>query len=241
MLALLSRPLTRRLSRGVLLALPLATSAPLAAQRLYRLEVSPVVVVTTYDSKLELKTSFGAGLRLGYWVAGPLSLEVEGTFASAATSTSLAEDVTALTIGGSALANFGIGRHSSFLVRAGYAQADYGTCPDVSIPGAGPCGSSGVGQGGLGVRIAFTPTLMARIDGVASHSFAEPTFTNLALHAGMSVMIGSKPLVDGDGDRVYDLHDDCPGTVLGALVDKRGCPTDRDGDAVPDGLDRCPG
>ena len=233
-------PMTR-VSCGASIALLLATSAPLVAQRLYRLEVSPVVIYTTYDSKLELKSSFGAGLRVGYWVTGPLSLELEGTYAKAVTSTSLADHVTALTIGGSALGNFGIGKHSTFFVRAGYAQADYGTCPDVSIPGAGPCGSSGVGQGGLGARIALTPTLMARIDGVVSHSFADPQFTNFALHAGMSVMIGSKPLVDGDGDRVYDRYDDCPGTVLGALVDKRGCPTDRDGDSVPDGLDRCPG
>jgi OOP family OmpA-OmpF porin len=91
------------------------------------------------------------------------------------------------------------------------------------------------------MRIGLTQTLMVRVDGVASHSFADPPFTNLQLHAGMSLMIGSEPLVDGDGDRIYDRYDDCAETPLGALVDKRGCPTDRDGDAVPDGLDRCPG
>ena len=230
-----------RPSCGVAVALLLATAVPLGAQRLYRLEVSPVASYTSYDSQLELKPSIGAGLRLGYWVAGPLSLEAEGTYARAVTSTSLGEDVTAFTIGGSALGNFGLGGSSSFFVRAGYAQADFGTCPDVSIPGAGPCGSSGVAQGGLGMRIGLTQTIMVRVDGVASHSFTDPKFTNLALHAGMSLMIGSEPLVDRDLDRVYDRYDDCQGTVPGALVDKRGCPTDQDGDAVPDGLDRCPG
>ncbi|MDH5284132.1 MAG: OmpA family protein, partial [Gemmatimonadota bacterium] len=87
----------------------------------------------------------------------------------------------------------------------------------------------------------FTPTLMARLDGVVSHSFASLEFTNFALNAGLSVMIGSKRLVDSDGDRVYDRYDDCPGTPLGALVDKNGCATDHDGDSIPDGLDRCPG
>jgi hypothetical protein len=228
-----------RISRGALLLL-LVISTPLAAQRLYRLEVSPVATVTSYDGVLELKPSVGGGLRLGYWIAGPVSVEAEGTYARAVTKSSTTH-LTAVTLGGSVLANFGVGTNSSVFVRAGYAQADYGTCPDVSVPGAGPCGSSGVAQGGLGTRIAFTPTLMARLDGVVSHSFASLEFTNFALNAGMSVMIGSKRLVDSDGDRVYDRYDDCPGTPLGALVDKNGCPTDHDGDSIPDGLDRCPG
>jgi outer membrane protein OmpA-like peptidoglycan-associated protein len=54
-------------------------------------------------------------------------------------------------------------------------------------------------------------------------------------------MVGSKPLVDTDGDGVFDRYDRCAETRLGALVDKKGCPTDQDGDGVPDGLDRCPG
>ena len=54
-------------------------------------------------------------------------------------------------------------------------------------------------------------------------------------------MIGSKPLVDSDGDRVYDRSDKCASTPAGALVDKHGCPTDTDADGVADGLDRCPG
>jgi len=227
-----------RISRVALLLL-LVASAPLAAQRLYRLEVSPVATVTSYDGVLELKPSVGGGLRLGYWITGPLSIEAEGTYARAVTKSSTTH-LHAVTLGGSALANFGIGTNSSLFIRAGYAQADYGSCPAVSVPGAGPCGSSGVAQGGIGTRIALTPTLMARLDGVVSHSFASLKFTNFSANAGLSVMIGSKRLVDSDGDRVYDRYDDCPGTPLGALVDKHGCATDHDGDSVPDGLDRCP-
>jgi hypothetical protein len=228
-----------RISRGALLLL-LVPSAPLAAQRLYRLEVSPVATVTSYDGLLELKPSVGGGLRVGYWITGPLSIEAEGTYARAVTKSSTTH-LNAVTLGGSALANFGIGTNSSIFVRAGYAQADYGTCPAVSIVDSlRTCGASGVAQGGIGTRIALTPTLMARLDGVVGHSFASRKFTNFALNAGMSVMIGSKPLVDSDGDRVYDRYDDCPGTPLGALVDKHGCATDHDGDSVPDGLDRCP-
>ncbi|TFG51926.1 MAG: hypothetical protein E4H38_00390, partial [Gemmatimonadales bacterium] len=91
-----------RISRGTLLLL-LLTSAPLAAQRLYRLEVSPVATVTSYDGVLELKPSVGGGLRLGYWVVGPLSIEAEGTYARAVTKSSTTH-LTAVTLGGSALA-----------------------------------------------------------------------------------------------------------------------------------------
>nr|MBN2278703.1 OmpA family protein [candidate division Zixibacteria bacterium] len=45
---------------------------------------------------------------------------------------------------------------------------------------------------------------------------------------------------DSDKDGVNDNKDNCPGTPLGAKVDKNGCPIDTDGDGVYDGLDQCP-
>ena len=45
---------------------------------------------------------------------------------------------------------------------------------------------------------------------------------------------------DSDGDGVMDGKDQCPGTPLGAVVDKKGCPVDSDKDGVPDGIDKCP-
>jgi OOP family OmpA-OmpF porin len=46
--------------------------------------------------------------------------------------------------------------------------------------------------------------------------------------------------MDSDGDGVPDGKDQCPGTPLGAIVDKKGCPIDSDKDGVPDGIDKCP-
>ena len=65
-------------------------------------------------------------------------------------------------------------------------------------------------------------------------------FSNVALQGGVSLMLGSKPLLDADGDGVFDRYDRCAETRLGALVDKHGCSADQDSDGVPDGLDRCP-
>lgn len=42
---------------------------------------------------------------------------------------------------------------------------------------------------------------------------------------------------DGDGDGVNDMEDECAGTPEGAPVDKRGCPTDTDGDGYADYMD----
>jgi len=46
--------------------------------------------------------------------------------------------------------------------------------------------------------------------------------------------------LDGDGDGVPDIRDECLNTPFGAIVKKSGCPADSDGDGVVDGLDDCP-
>jgi OOP family OmpA-OmpF porin len=45
---------------------------------------------------------------------------------------------------------------------------------------------------------------------------------------------------DRDGDGVPDTWDKCPDTPRGVEVDARGCPLDSDGDGVYDYLDKCP-
>jgi outer membrane protein OmpA-like peptidoglycan-associated protein len=45
---------------------------------------------------------------------------------------------------------------------------------------------------------------------------------------------------DKDGDGVPDGKDTCPDTPKGATVDAKGCPADKDGDGVFDGIDTCP-
>jgi len=222
------------------LALLGTTAAPLAAQHLYRLEVSGAGGYHLYDSKTELSSTFGAALRLGYWLTGPLSLEVEGTYAKPVTDTPLKQSVTVSSIGAWALANLGIDRGTFIFLKAGYGHSSYGACPSVSVPGSGPCGAADVVQGGVGIRIALSPTLLMRYEATINQSTTTLKFSNTVLQGGLSLMLGSRPLVDSDGDGIYDRSDRCENTRLGALVGKDGCPTDRDGDLVPDGIDRCP-
>jgi len=46
---------------------------------------------------------------------------------------------------------------------------------------------------------------------------------------------------DTDNDGVKDRKDRCADTVIGAKVDRAGCPVDSDADGVFDGIDRCAG
>ena len=224
----------------LLLPTLLLVTLPLKAQREYRLELSGAAGYHVYDGKLELGSALGVALRAGYWVTGQFGGELEGALANPQTSTITKQSVSTSQFGMWGLANFPVGRRSVFLVKAGYGHQSYGSCPAVSIPGAGPCGSTSAIQAGAGFRQAVKPTLMLRYDVVISRSLGHQKFSNALVQGGLALMIGSRPLVDSDGDRVYDRHDRCPGTPLGALTDKRGCPTDLDGDGVADGLDRCP-
>jgi hypothetical protein len=223
------------------LVLSLSTLAPpLAAQRLYRFEAGASGGYNHFASKLDLGSAFGFAFRGGYWFYPPFSVEVEATFARPTTDTPLKKKVSVSTFGIWALDNFRMGRSNTFFLKGGYGRTSFGSCPSVSIPGSGPCGSAGMFQGGLGTRIALSPTLFMRYEATVNRSLTKLKFSNVALQGGISMMIGSKPLIDSDGDGVFDRYDRCAETRLGALVDKHGCTRDQDGDGVPDGLDRCP-
>jgi outer membrane protein OmpA-like peptidoglycan-associated protein len=216
--------------------------SPLQGQRLYRLEVSAAGGYHHFDAASEIQGGFGPTLRVGFWVWGPLSLEAEGSIVPTHTSTSLHRSLRVSQAGASALVNLALGYHASLFLKGGFAWLDYGSCPtNVSIPGYGLCGSTSAAQGGFGIRAGLTPTFFFRSEGLANYSrqAGEP-FLNLGVQAGFSLMVASRPLADSDGDGVYDRSDRCAGTPRGALVDRRGCPTDQDADGVPDGLDRCP-
>ena len=63
---------------------------------------------------------------------------------------------------------------------------------------------------------------------------------DLSNRVAVAIYIKEDATIDSDGDGVYDINDDCPGTFKGAKVDERGCPVDSDKDGVYDYMDRCP-
>jgi outer membrane protein OmpA-like peptidoglycan-associated protein len=123
-------------------------------------------------------------------------------------------------------------------IRAGLGRIGYGDCPD-SIAPSTICGSATAILGGVGGRLALSPTVMLRAEVLLSRS-SSPSFSNIAISAGFSWMLASQRLADTDEDLVFDRYDRCPATPLGAIVNRNGCPSDTDGDTVLDGIDRCP-
>ncbi|HTS88554.1 MAG TPA: thrombospondin type 3 repeat-containing protein [Gemmatimonadales bacterium] len=215
-------------------------TAPLQAQRLYRFEVGVSGGYNVYASELELSSALGATLRAGYWIHGPLSVEADATFVQPKTTGVPQTSVSASSVSLWGLGNFPIGTVSTFFIKGGVGHVSYGSCPKVSVAGAGPCGGAGILQAGAGVRLPIRPTIFMRYEASMNRSMGSTNVSNFTVQAGVSVMLKSEPLKDSDGDGVYDRYDLCPNTPLGALVDKHGCPTDQDGDGVPDGIDRCP-
>lgn len=64
--------------------------------------------------------------------------------------------------------------------------------------------------------------------------------TYWSVGAALALMTSPLHAKDSDGDGVADVHDKCPDTPKGAIVDEHGCPKDTDGDGVFDGIDQCP-
>lgn len=235
-----------RLLAGLAL-LVLGTRPGTAQQRKYLVELGAAGAYQSFDSELLLGSAVGGVGRIGVWLPLNFSVEVEGLLSSPKTDVG-DNSVSVKNFGVSALYNFLVGGANSVFLRAGIGSTKYGSeCPGVSSPDAPPCGSSTALMGGAGVRVAVSPTVMIRGDGflLRNRSRGVPpqpsrTVANVGASLGISLMLGSKPILDADGDGVLDNRDRCADTPSGASVDGRGCPSDGDSDGVPDGVDRCP-
>jgi outer membrane protein OmpA-like peptidoglycan-associated protein len=212
-------------------------ATPATAQRRYLVEIGAAAAYQTFDEATNLRGAPGGIARLGVWLPYRFSLELEGGVSSPSTEAEIDASVTSFF--GSLLYNIPIGRTTTGYARAGIGAVGYGRCPPISIVGDPPCGSAGAFSGGLGFRLGLTPTLLLRSEGALIRS-TSLGLTNFSLSVGASLMLGSVPIVDTDGDGVLDSSDKCASTPAGTLVDRNGCPTDNDKDGVADGLDRCP-
>ncbi len=227
------------------LALLVMCASPGAAQqRKYLVELGAAGAYQSFDGELELSGALGGIGRAGIWLPLNFSLEAEGMFSSPKTDPGDVS-VSVRNLGVFALYNIPVGAANSVFLKAGLGSTKYGSeCPQSASRLA--CGSSNALLGGGGFRIAVAPTLMIRLDGVVLRnrsaergSVQARTIMNYGASLGLSLMLGSKPILDSDTDGVLDNRDRCADTPAGASVDGGGCPSDSDGDGVPDGVDRC--
>lgn len=185
-----SLPSPCRVARLPLLTGLLLSGTPLAAQQ--RLEIGVSGELRTFDSQLELSTGVGIAGRLGYWIAGPLSLEGEATYARPRTDTPLRARVGITTFGGWMLLNQRLGDIGTLFLKGGYAGVNFGACPTVPAPSAGPCGSAGVVQGGLGGRLAFSPVVQLRYEATVNRSLTTLKFANFTIQTGLALVLGGQ-------------------------------------------------
>ncbi len=215
-------------------------SGAAAQERRYLVEAGVAATYQSFDEVTDLGGSVGGLGRIGLWLPANFSVEVEGATSSPKTQ-SADVGVTVRTLSASGLYNLLLGTASSGYVKLGVGSTSYGTCPPVSGPDPTVCGSSTGLIAGLGFRAALSPVWMIRGEGlVLRNKSGDQSLSNYAMNVGLSLMLGSKPIPDSDGDGVLNNRDRCAGTPAGAQVDARGCPADRDGDGVPNGVDRCP-
>ena len=236
-------PRTARRGLPAVLAVLAFGTAPLIAQeRKHFVELGAGAAYQSYDNATDLNGAVGGLGRLGVWLPANFSIELAGSFAKPKQTASVLSPpgVNVRNFSISALYNILIGTRNSFYLKAGGGTTKFGSnCP---TPPTTLCASSGLLLGGLGFRMGLTPTLMTRAEIELSRNKSNSrNLSNFGANVGLSVMLGSKPIADSDGDGVQNNRDRCSDTPRGAQVDGRGCPSDDDGDGVFNGIDRCGG
>jgi outer membrane protein OmpA-like peptidoglycan-associated protein/opacity protein-like surface antigen len=220
-----------------------------AQERRYLFEVSAAGGYQSFAGATGLDGALGGLGRIGLWLPLNFSLEGEGSIASP-------NSIGVKAGSASVLYNMRLGSGTWGYAKAGIGGTRYGgtgaDCQQQKFQGK-ICGTTTNFVGGLGVRIGLSPLLMLRAEGVITPNKGTSRvpgsvpprdttvkFSNYGVNLGVSLMLGSKPIPDSDGDGVLNNRDRCAGTPAGAQVDGRGCPADSDGDGVPNGVDRCP-
>lgn len=221
-----------------------------AQERRYLFEVGGGGGYQSFADTTHLDNAAGGIGRIGVWLPLNFSIEAEGSIASA-------NSVGVKTGSISALYNLPVGSRTWVHAKLGFGGTRYGASgtaclTDTKFVGK-TCGTTTTLVTGAGVRIGLTPMLLLRAEGVLypnRGTTLEGTppdtvrkkvrFSNFGINLGVSVMLGSKPIPDSDGDGVLNNRDRCPNTPPGAQVDGSGCPADNDGDGVVNGVDRCP-
>ena len=236
------------------LALTLPAALPAAAQVApprYTFELGVAGAYERFADRTELDPGFGGAARAALFL--PLRFSVEGQVDHIRTSTESGRDWQATTYTGALVFNVPLGNRNFLLLKGGGGTTEYdgdGCESTTVILGLGPCGSTGVLLGGIGLRLGLTHSLAVRADTTVARGEAsirrpidieeQVTITNVGATLGVSFMFGGRPARDRDADGILDRADRCAATPAGATVDPNGCPLDSDSDRVFDGLDRCP-
>jgi outer membrane protein OmpA-like peptidoglycan-associated protein len=246
----------RKALSGAVVSLLLLAIAPsvFAQARDKSWEVGYFGGVNFYANELKMENAFMYGLSVGYNLRP--ALELEGTYATSEesniqqpTSTLFPDDppgsfvfspdyTAKLTSFNFRLIGNVVNKMRRWkpllFVEVGHHDVEV---QQSSVP-ANNLSDTTVGFGG-GTRFYFNDYMAARMEFSIEYAVQE-IYWNKVLTVGMVGVFGGAKPSDKDGDGITDVHDRCPETPHGAIVDRYGCPHDQDKDGVFDGLDECP-
>jgi outer membrane protein OmpA-like peptidoglycan-associated protein len=227
---------------AALAALVLTIVAPLSAQQRGMVDVGIHARYTIPDENLAIDHAPGFGGRLGWFIAQDVALEFE----HARTFTNLTDQTSELRLNPMYLR---LAWHRPLSERWSGILGVGAVREELRMPNGGIWRDDGY-SALLGLQAKLSDRVGLRFDliGDAYTSPVNETPTNdvesynFSLQAGFNFRLGRMAPRDADGDGVPDELDVCPGTLMGEIVDARGCvpPKDADGDGVFDADDRCP-
>jgi len=160
----------RTITVGVALLL---SAAPAIAQQRGTVEFGGFASNTKYDTGLGMNNSWGAGGRIGVFVLPRLSLEFEGGSSNAGRPLGLSNVNVGILTARATAVPLKAGR-LSILLGAGVDHTDTYFIESYGVNGL------------LGAKIALSPAVALRVDGIASY-LANQKYTNLGVHVGLSV------------------------------------------------------
>jgi OOP family OmpA-OmpF porin len=194
-----------------------------------------------------LNSDFDLNLNFSYGEAGYHSTEIS-RFVAKSTNINLGLRYKIVKKEGAKFVPFilaGVGmNHFVSKVSWGYRNTEHTVINNFKVKG-----NSFVIQGGIGADYKITPAVSIRyfvtldylkndqFDGLRGGHVSDILLQN---NLGITYSFGTIKKVDTDKDGVSDKKDKCPGTMVGALVDKTGCIMDKDKDGTADNLDACP-
>jgi len=210
------------------------------AQERGTFEVGAFGRYTFLDSSMDHGNAGGFGGRVGLFFMKNLAIEAEGTMSTArAEGTGSVSNIEPLYL--RLTLHRAMSENWTAILGAGWVRDQ--------VDPAGPSNFKDDGYSGLvGLQRRIGERASLRFDVVADY-IANPynrtptndiSKLNVALQAGMSLGRRQGPR-DADLDGVVDNMDACPNTIMGEMVDARGCalPKDADKDGVIDANDRC--
>jgi outer membrane protein OmpA-like peptidoglycan-associated protein len=222
---------------ATVIALAVLAAAPAPGQRPGTVELGAFGRYSRFDRSLGWDNTFGAGGRLGVFIAPGLALEASAAYVSVNGPHN--KPIQLVPINARLLYVVPLANQLGLLLGAGYVRNNY-----TNTIGSWEDGASAL----LGLRFGVANRVALRLEAIED-LFTSPfnqgpgasNNWNATVQAGLSVLFGRNGPKDGDHDGVADELDACRNTPPGDLVDDHGCsvPSDADSDGVVDAVDLC--